>query len=91
MTEVNLNRSSSTTLAPTKASDLKHNFTTHYGGKYSVVVKTTGPKAVPSQPEYYDAPEILPPHQVQVLPELNHSYVVFWKENDMPKAIQESS
>ncbi|KAL0266712.1 UNVERIFIED_CONTAM: hypothetical protein PYX00_009183 [Menopon gallinae] len=90
VTELNLNKSSSVTLAPTAQTQFRHTFRSHYGGVYSVRVSTTAPKAIPSEPVRYEAPEILPPHQVQILSESNGSPVLMWKERILPKAVQDS-
>ncbi|KAK6642297.1 hypothetical protein RUM44_014020 [Polyplax serrata] len=90
VSEINLNRTSSLTLLPTRNSKLEHTFKTHYGGRYGVTVSTTSPGAISSFPVYYDAPEILPPHQVQVFLQSNGSITVFWRENELPEIVQNS-
>jgi hypothetical protein len=67
--------------------ELSHWFVIHYGGHYRVTVQTDRENAVPTKPVEYFAPAIQPPHQLQVLPERNGSYIVYWKERGLPAAI----
>lgn len=90
VTELNLNKSSSITLNPTTKTHFQHTFRSHYGGVYKITVSTTAPEAIPSEPVRYEAPEIFPPHQVQVLSESNGSPVLVWKEKMLPQAIRNS-
>jgi hypothetical protein len=87
VTELNLNISSSVTLLPTNKTELSHWFVVHYGGHYRVTVQTESDAAIPTKPVEYVAPPIEPPHQLQVLPERNGSYIVYWKERGLPAAI----
>jgi len=87
VTEVNLNISSSVTLLPTVSTELSHWFEVHYGGHYRVTVQTDSDTAIETKPVEYLAPPIQPPHQLQVLPERNGSYIVYWKEKGLPAAI----
>ena len=90
VTEINLNKSSSVTLLPKNDTKFEHTFNTHFGGRYSIVVSTTADKSIPSLPVYYDAPEILPPHQVQVL--INgSSFYVLWRQKELPESLESSS
>ena len=87
VTEVNLNLSTSVTLLPTAATEISHKMEVHYGGHYRVVVQTNTESAIPTKPVEYLAPQIQPPHQLQVLTERNGSYFVYWKERGLPPAI----
>jgi len=87
ITEVNLNKSTSIMLLPTSKTDLHHWFVVHYGGHYRVTVQTNSSTAIPAKPVEYLAPPIQPPHQLQVLPERNGSYIVYWKEGRLPPEI----
>jgi hypothetical protein len=88
VTEVNLNISSSVILSPTNKTEVSHWFVVHYGGHYRVTVQTNSDTAIPAKPVEYLAPPIQPPHQLQVLPERNGSYIVYWKERGLPDAIK---
>jgi hypothetical protein len=87
ITEVNLNKRISIMLLPTSKTELSHRFVVHYGGHYRVTVQTDSSTAIPAKPVEYIAPPIQPPHQLQVLPERNGSYIVYWREKDLPAAI----
>jgi hypothetical protein len=87
VTEVNLNFSASVRLYNTSKTELSHWFVVHYGGHYSVTVQTDSDTAISTKPVEYIAPPIQPPHQLQVLPERNGSYIVYWKERGLPSAI----
>lgn len=52
-----------------------------------MTVQTDGDAAIPTKAAEYLAPPIQPPHQLQVLPERNGSYIVYWKERGLPAAI----
>jgi hypothetical protein len=52
-----------------------------------VTVQTNSDTAIPTKAVEYSAPPIQPPHQLQVLPERNGSYIVYWKEKGLPAAI----
>lgn len=52
-----------------------------------MTVQTNTSAAIPTKPVEYIAPPIQPPHQLQVLPERNGSYIVYWKERGLPAAI----
>ena len=88
---MNLNLSTSVTLLPTSATEISHNFEIHYGGHYKVTVQTNTEAAIPTKPVEYLAPQIEPPHQLQVLPERNGSYIVYWKERGLPRAIKNTT
>ncbi|XP_071441297.1 sortilin-related receptor-like isoform X2 [Hetaerina americana] len=76
-------------LAPTARTEMEHRLEGHYGGHYEFKVQTlpsssagkTVGLSMPSKPYIYTAPPILPPHQIQVLPERNGSYIVYWKDD----------
>lgn len=87
VTELNLNISYSVTLLSTSMTELSHWFSVHYGGHYRVTVQTYSEDAIPTKAVEYLAPPIQPPHQLQVLPERNGSYIVYWKERGLPAAI----
>jgi len=87
ITEVNLNKSTSIMLLPTNKTELYHWFVVHYGGHYRVTLQTDSNTAVPAKPVEYLAPPIQPPHQLQVIPEPNGSYIVYWQEKGLPAAI----
>jgi hypothetical protein len=87
ITEVNLNKSTSIVLLPTSDTKLDHWFMVHYGGHYRVTVQTDSNTAIPTKPVEYLAPPIQPPHQLQILPERNGSYIVYWKEMSLPDEI----
>lgn len=91
VTEVQLNFTTSVTLLPTDNTELSHSFAVHYGGHYRVTVQTDSDNASPTKPVEYLAPPIQPPHQIQVLPERNGSYIVYWKERGLPTAISNMS
>lgn len=87
ITEVNLNKSTSIMLLPTSDTELSHWFLVHYGGHYRVTVQTDSSTSIPAKPVEYLAPPIQPPHQLQVLPERNGSYIVYWNDKVLPAAI----
>ncbi|XP_017764096.1 PREDICTED: sortilin-related receptor-like [Eufriesea mexicana] len=76
------------TLPPTNETIMNHAFTSvKYGGKYRITISTDVDDAIPSQPVFYMAPGIEPPHQVKVLHE-EQGFVVFWQEHDLPDTLK---
>lgn len=84
VTEVTRDLSSSTTLSPSNDVDLKQEFVTQYGGHYRVCVSTAVKEAIPGPCTEYHAAPLPTPHQLQILPEKNGSYILYWKESDIP-------
>lgn len=75
------------TLSPTNETIMKHTFSSiKHGGKYCIVIATDVENAEPSQPIFYNAPEISPPHQLQVIPE-GSEYIIFWQEHNLPESL----
>lgn len=84
VTELTLNKTSVTTLPATNETVLKHQFhSIKYGGRYNITLTTDVPGAIPSQWAIYNAPPILPPHQLTALYE-EDKYLVFWQERSLP-------
>ncbi|XP_046384462.1 sortilin-related receptor-like isoform X2 [Ischnura elegans] len=89
VTELSLQRTAHISLAPSANTALEHRIEGRYGGHYEFKVQTlpaasdekTVGLSMPSKPYIYTAPPIFPPHQIQVLPERNGSYIVYWKED----------
>ena len=91
MTELTLMKESTVTLPPSNDTVLKHTFKgIKYGGKYRITVATDVQDAIPSMPVDYDAPPILPPHQLTVMHDDN-SYVLYWQERPLPEAMTKST
>lgn len=68
------------------------NNTTHVsnvlmGGKYEWQVRTANNGSVFSAPIKMDAPPIMPPYEVRVIPESNGSFIVFWQEKPLSKEV----
>lgn len=82
--EVNRGMTSSITLKPSSDVDLHHEFVTQYGGHYRVCVSTAVQGALPGPCQEYLAMPLPTPHQLQILPEKNGSYILYWKESSMP-------
>ncbi|KAG8226274.1 hypothetical protein J437_LFUL004831 [Ladona fulva] len=96
--ELTLQRTSYVTLNATSDTAMEHRLEGHYGGRYEFRVQTvpvrsdekSGVVSATSKPFYYNAPAILPPHQVQVLPGRNGSYIVYWNDNkDLGRQLKE--
>nr|CAD7443909.1 unnamed protein product [Timema bartmani] len=86
--ELTHGQSSTVTLLPTTNTTLNYWFNTRHGGRYRLSVRTGRVHSNSSRVVEYTAPIILPPGQVQVLPEKNGSYFVYWKETKLPDALQ---
>lgn len=82
--EVNRGMNSSVTLKPSSDVELHHDFVTQYGGHYKVCVSTVVQGALPGPCQEYLAMPLPTPHQLQILPEKNGSYILYWKESSMP-------
>jgi hypothetical protein len=89
VTEVNLNRTSVKQLAPTSKTQLSQYFEGRLGGHYRIQVSSTADGAIPCVPKEHYGPAIPVPHQVQILPEKNGSYIVYWKDRDLPQELRE--
>lgn len=77
------------TLPATNESVMKHTFNSiKHGGKYQITISTDVENALPSQPVFYTAPDIPPPHQVKVLYD-EQRFVVYWQEHDLPDAMRD--
>lgn len=88
--ELTLNHTSVVQLAPTNSSRLSHWFGGHHGGYYEVYVTTLESGALPSPTVTYRAPAIPAPHQLQVLPEKNGSYILYWKSQELPQQVKQA-
>nr|CAD7262570.1 unnamed protein product [Timema shepardi] len=86
--ELTHGQSSTVTMLPTRNTSLNYWFITRHGGRYRFSVRTGNAHSNSSRVVEYTAPIILPPGQVQVLPEKNGSYFVYWKETKLPDALQ---
>ncbi|XP_057669254.1 sortilin-related receptor-like [Diorhabda carinulata] len=62
-------------------------FTILHGGVYEIKVATGEPDAIYSQPVTYYAPSIQAPIEIRVLTYPNGSYIVDWKDSNLPKNI----
>ncbi|XP_031838991.2 sortilin-related receptor [Nomia melanderi] len=85
--EMTRNKNFVVTLPPTNETIMKHTFSSiRHGGKYCIVIATDVENAEPSQPIFYNAPEISPPHQLQVISE-GSEYIIFWQEHNLPESL----
>nr|XP_018900989.1 PREDICTED: sortilin-related receptor-like isoform X1 [Bemisia tabaci] len=71
-------------VAPTNATQLHYMFDTNYGAHYNVSVSTVEFGSRMSQSLTHWAPPLPVPHQFEVFPEKNGSYVLYWKEHELP-------
>lgn len=62
-------------------------FNITYGAIYEVSVATDEPNAIYTPNVTYHAPPILPPYDVNILVENNGSFIVMWRERDVPKTV----
>ncbi|XP_046665505.1 sortilin-related receptor-like isoform X3 [Homalodisca vitripennis] len=82
--EVNLDQKASYTNMPTSEVDLQHTFFIQYGGRYNVCVSTSVMGSAEGPCVEYWARQLPPPHQLQVLQETNGSYVLYWRQDQLP-------
>lgn len=75
---------SRTSLKPSSEIELLHEFVTQYGGHYNVCVSTEVEGALPGPCQEYLSIPLPTPHQLQILPEKNGSYILYWKESSLP-------
>lgn len=87
ITETSLNHTSAITTLPTNDSYIETHFRVHSGGHYNITVQTDAENAVIAGPISYDAPPIPSPHQFQVEPKENGSYILFWKDQPLEKTV----
>lgn len=91
VSELTLNKTSVYTIASTNETVLKHVFRNiKYGGRYNVTVATDVEGAIPSQWVIYNAPPILPPHQLSVLYE-EGNYLIYWQERQLPESMAKTT
>ncbi|CAG9863395.1 unnamed protein product [Phyllotreta striolata] len=62
-------------------------FNVLYGGVYEVKIATKVPGMIYSKPKVYHAPPISPPVEIKVTSEQNGSYVVSWKDSNLPSNV----
>lgn len=87
VTEMILNKHFVVTLPPTNETVMRHKFNSiKHGGKYKIIISTDVEDAIPSQSVIYTAPDIQPPHQVNVLHK-DQGFIIFWQEHDLPSTL----
>lgn len=87
MTEMTLNKHFVVTLPPTNETVMRHKFNSiKHGGKYKIIISTDVEDAIPSPSIIYTAPDIQPPHQVNVLHK-DQGFIIFWQEHDLPSTL----
>lgn len=82
-----LNKHFVVTLPPTNETVMRHKFNSiKHGGKYKIIISTDVEDAIPSPSVTYTAPDIQPPHQVNVLHK-DQGFIIFWQEHDLPSTL----
>ncbi|XP_016840986.1 sortilin-related receptor, L(DLR class) A repeats-containing-like isoform X2 [Nasonia vitripennis] len=91
VTEMTLNKTKVFTLAATNETVLKHPFRDiKYGGRYNISISTDVEGAIPSPWVIYNAPPILPPHQLTVR-FAEGNYEIYWQERQLPESIAKTT
>ncbi|XP_043466543.1 sortilin-related receptor-like isoform X3 [Leptopilina heterotoma] len=89
VTELVLKKQSTITLNPTNDTVMKHMLKNiKLGGKYQISVSTDVDGAIPTEPIIYNAPPIIPPHQVIVEKQNDEKYIVKWEQRNMSDSLK---
>lgn len=82
-----LKRTSHASLSPSRSTTLELHQAVHYGAVYEVLVEIDQPGARAFGPVSISGPAIPPPHQLSVGREVNGSYMLYWRDQDLPPEV----